>query len=855
MKTLNIITYVLISFYIQTYAQLTSEIAFPNLEFEYPVEILTNKDLPDRFYVVEQRGVVKSFPNNPDTSEADVDILIDIRPNINLLFNRGQELGLLGMAFDPDYKTNGYFYVYYTIFIETGSLGVRISRFKVSDENPNIADFSTEKIIAEYSKSSFFGNHNGGKIAFGPDGYLYFSVGDGGGANDPLRNGQNISTIYASIGRIDVHVDSTDGNTIENNPELPNGNYEIPEDNPFVGMDGLDEIYAYGLRNTWKFSFDSLTGKLWGADVGQGNFEEINLIEKGGNYGWSRFEAGTQISNRITEGESQFPIYFYNHDQGDVSITGGYVYRGTQLPDLFGKYIYADYVSGRIWALDYNPETGDTSNQLLFRTNGRFVSTFGTDNNNELYYAGFSLDGRIYKIIEGENIIEGNDFDGKGEWFPMAQGPFVNGIGNGVVNAMAIDKEGQIYIGGDFENANSTNSFNFAIYESETDSWQTFPMGARGGAVNKIKVVDDKVFLVGGFNSFEIDFSTSEAMIRNNIAVWENDEFKSFGDNSIFDGELFDIVINGQEIYVSGAFDNVGDIQANNVAKWNGSSWEALVDMDTNEAGTNNEVRSLAIDPITKEIYAGGNFTLAGGKAAQRIAKWNDTTKTWSPLGSGTSGFVEDILVTQNKVYIGGNFSEAGNQKVNQLAQWDKLEATWSGVGSGVNGLVKTLEYDGTYLYVGGGFSIASFEKDNYIVNGIARWNKNTGWESLGAATAGVSTQVNGIAIGNNDTDRIIYVGGSFFTAGNKRSDNAAVWINEDELLSVKTSILNTENQFYPNNVHSILKLPEQMRWKLYDISGKLLNYGNNEIIDFQILPVGIYILKLNNETFKILKY
>jgi hypothetical protein len=250
-------------------------------------------------------------------------------------------------------------------------------------DNPDIADPSSEKIILQVAQP--YSNHNGGQLQFGPDGYLYIAMGDGGGAGDPQGNAQNQSTLLGAILRLDV--DTSDSGL----------NYSIPEDNPFAGnTEGYrEEIYAYGLRNPWRFSFDNATGDLWAADVGQNAIEEIDIIEAGGNYGWN-IKEGTSCYNPAVGCNSSGlidPVFEYDHSLGR-SITGGFVYRGQNTPALTGLYIYADYISGRIWSLNYS--TGAVvENKELFDTN-LFISSFGIDDQNELYFLAF--DGEVYAI-------------------------------------------------------------------------------------------------------------------------------------------------------------------------------------------------------------------------------------------------------------------------------------------------------------------------------------------------------------------------------------------------------------------------------------------------------------------------
>jgi len=353
------------------------ETAFPNLTFTRPVDLQHPGDGSNRLFVVEQSGVISVFENDSPVQSQSTFLNIEDRVN-----DSGNEEGLLGLVFHPEYEQNGYFYVDYTASNPRRTV---IARYSVSPGDSNSALPESEHILLEVNQP--YSNHNGGQITFGPDGYLYIAFGDGGSGNDPQGNGQNRSTLLGSIVRIDV-----------DNPD--NGNeYGIPDDNPFAGNpDGhREEIYAYGLRNPWRFSFDAQTDSLWAADVGQGAYEEVDIIRSGENYGWNIMEGFHCLDGGdCDESGLTMPIVEYGHDVGQ-SITGGFVYRGSNVPQLIGKYIYADFVSGRIWSLEYSG--GEViENAELFDTD-LLISTFGTDANNELFFCAF--DGKIYKFTVG----------------------------------------------------------------------------------------------------------------------------------------------------------------------------------------------------------------------------------------------------------------------------------------------------------------------------------------------------------------------------------------------------------------------------------------------------------------------
>ncbi|MGB7396039.1 MAG: PQQ-dependent sugar dehydrogenase, partial [Pricia sp.] len=492
----------------------TFEPAFPNLRFQFPAEIQNAGDGSDRLFVVEQSGRIKVFDNDENTSEQNT--FLDLSDVVS--FSSGQEIGLLGLAFHPNYRQNGYFYVYHTRNSNVSGVRVEvvIARYRVSNNDPDRANASSRLEILSFDKNQNQSNHNGGKIAFGPDGYLYASIGDGGGAGDPERNAQDLSNPFGAILRIDVDLDGS--NPVENNPDAPNGNYEIPSDNPRVGRSGLDELYAWGIRNTWKFSFDGDTDRLWAADVGQGEREEINLIENGGNYGWNRFEGTRRYpggTDLVTRPDTK-PIFEYNHDNGDVSITGGYVYRGASTNSLLaGRYIYGDYISGRVWSLDYDPDSGDASSTLLFRTNGQNVSSFGLDESGELYFSGYGNSAQLYNITGGDDQGPSvTDVEGVGSWTELANGT------NGIVNALAVDG-GTTFVGGDFSRAGSTSANNIASYRAGR-GWRALSGGANG-TVNALAVDSDGNLYAGG------DFSSIGGVSARNIAVWNGSSWRDIG--------------------------------------------------------------------------------------------------------------------------------------------------------------------------------------------------------------------------------------------------------------------------------------------------------------------------------------
>jgi len=350
--------------------------------FERPVFVADPRDGSGRLFVVEQPGVIRIVRSGEVQPEPFLDI-------VDLVESEGSEQGLLSLAFAPDYAESGEFYVGYTAREGEGAGDNTIARYRVSADDPDRADPASGEILLAVPDP--YSNHNGGLVMFGPDGYLYAGLGDGGAAGDPEGNGQNPGTLLGSILRLDVE------NAGDETP------YAIPEDNPFAdGAEGRPEIWAYGLRNPWRFSFDRETGDLWIADVGQNRIEEVNFQPAdspgGENYGWAITEGTTCFRDDEcgTEGLT-LPVAEYRHEEGGCSVTGGYVYRGEAVPALRGVYLYADYCTGLLWGLGRDA-AGEWVETEPIET-GLQISSFSEDASGELYLTAF--DGTVYRITGG----------------------------------------------------------------------------------------------------------------------------------------------------------------------------------------------------------------------------------------------------------------------------------------------------------------------------------------------------------------------------------------------------------------------------------------------------------------------
>jgi glucose/arabinose dehydrogenase len=355
---------------------------FPAIQLEriatglsQPVGLIAPRDGSQRLFIVEQSGTIRIWKKGGVISEP----LLDLRDRVAT----GYEMGLLGLALHPEFPNVPRLFVNYTTKTALHGIRTKIAEFRLGKDS-NVVDPSTERILLDISQP--YPNHKGGHLAFGPDGFLYIGLGDGGSGNDPHDNAQHLNTLLGKMLRIDVNGQQG---------ELP---YRIPPDNPFVGdANARPEIWAYGLRNPWRYSFDAVTGQLYVGDVGQYDREEIDVIRRGGNYGWRRMEGSIctpGVNPSCDQRGLEPPIFDYPTRSGHVVI-GGYVYRGRSIPALCGGYLYADYGSGNISAFRYDGRTVTAQTTLL--ESHRHITSFGEDEQHELYLVDYQ--GDIVKII------------------------------------------------------------------------------------------------------------------------------------------------------------------------------------------------------------------------------------------------------------------------------------------------------------------------------------------------------------------------------------------------------------------------------------------------------------------------
>lgn len=353
---------------------------FEGVVFVNPVALLQAPSGPDDWYVVERPGRVMRYPNRDDVSSGELSTFVDLR---SIVDSRESETGLLGVAFDPAWPERPYVFLSFTTY-SGGRYRSRVSRFEAAADRASLS-VETELVVLEFEQPAW--NHNGGDVAFGPDGMLYLSFGDGGGAGDPFGHGQNPNTFYGTILRLDV------------SGTRPGAPYAVPDDNPFVAGGGAPEVWAYGLRNPWRISFGSTVDELWVGDVGQSRWEEIDLVRRGGNYGWPVYEGSSCYASNPLCGvlSAEPPVVEYTRSEG-ISVTGGVVYRGSSLGWLRDRYVFGDFGTGTVWAVV--PDGSGWTRAEVVRS-GLMISAFGRDRAGEVYALDY-IRGGVHQLVAAD---------------------------------------------------------------------------------------------------------------------------------------------------------------------------------------------------------------------------------------------------------------------------------------------------------------------------------------------------------------------------------------------------------------------------------------------------------------------
>lgn len=558
-----------------------------------PVFITHAKDGSRRLFVVQQRGLIKVVQPGSNTATDFLDLTGKVSQT-------GSERGLLGLAFHPQFATNSYFFVNYTRESDGATI---IARYRAINNN-SIGDPNSERIILTVPQP--FSNHNGGMIEFRNDNgthNLYIGMGDGGSANDPQNLAQNINSLLGKFLRITPDVSG-------NNSNPP---YTIPADNPFVGAPGADEIYALGLRNPWRWSFDRVNpSQLWAADVGQNAIEEVDLITRGGNYGWRVYE-GTQCTNLdpglCNPNNYIAPVLQYSHTGGRCSVTGGYVYRGSRGTFPSGAYLYGDFCSGEVWIWFNNQIMGP------FAT-GRMISSFGEDQDGELYLVG--LNGTVDKFIPVRPNKTSADFDGDSRtdltvFRPSSGAWYILNSSNAAFRAVQFGSNGDIPAPEDYDGDNITD---IAVFRPSSGSW--FLLLSSNGAFSGTQFGQNGDIPVAG--DFDGDGRADLTVFRPSTGAW----YRLNSSNGAFFAVAF-----GQngDIPIAGDFD--GDGRADiTVFRPSTGAWYRL--------NSSNGAFSAVAFGTNGDIPAAGDFD---GDGRLDHAVFRPSQGAWYILRSSDGGF------------------------------------------------------------------------------------------------------------------------------------------------------------------------------------------------------------------------